>query len=129
MLEIDEKNEISFLFTDDVTIKRLNSKYRGIDQATDVLSFAFEEGNDVFPSVGANRILGDIIISVETAKRQAIQENHNVEWEIVILLVHGILHLLGYDHIKEKEFNLMHKKEIEILERLTNLKSYTFDHS
>ena len=73
--------------------------------------------------------MGDIIISVETAQRQAIDENHSVEWEIVILLVHGILHLLGYDHITEKEFNLMNKKEAEILERLSNFKSNTLDHS
>ena len=121
LLGIDERNEISFLFTDDAMIKSLNSKYRSIDQATDVLSFAFEEGKDTFPSVGVNRILGDIIISIETAKRQAIEANHSLEWEIIILLVHGILHLLGYDHVKEKEFNLMHKKEVEILERLVML--------
>jgi len=121
ILGIDKKNEISFLFTDDAGIKELNSKYRGINKATDVLSFAFEEDDcDMFPVLGDVKILGDIIISTETARRQAKEANHDIEREIAILMVHGILHLLGYDHIKDEEYGLMHEKELEIIEKLDN---------
>ena len=117
-LEIDEKTEVSILFTDDKFITRLNHKYRGIKKATDVLSFNFEDEDSSFPTVGENKILGDIIISVETAQKQANKLNHNIDREIVVLLIHGLLHLLGYDHIEDNDYKKMHKKENEILNNI-----------
>ena len=114
-LEVDEKTEVSILFSDDDFIKGLNNKYRGINKTTDVLSFCFKEDDYSFPAVGENKILGDIIISVETAKMQADRLKHSVEREITTLLIHGLLHLLGYDHIEDKDYKIMHKKEKEIL--------------
>jgi len=96
----------------------LNHKYRGIKKATDVLSFNFEDEDSSFPTVGENKILGDIIISVETAQKQANKLNHNIDREIVVLLIHGLLHLLGYDHIEDNDYKKMHKKENEILNNI-----------
>ena len=118
---MDEKIEVSIFFTDDEMIRELNHKYREINKPTDVLSFAFEDDEDSFPLVGENRILGDIIISVETAQRNAQEANHSLEWEINILILHGLLHLLGYDHLKDKDYELMHKKELEILNKMKSM--------
>ncbi len=118
---MDEKIEVSIFFTDDEMIRELNHKYREINKPTDVLSFAFEDDEDSFPLVGENRILGDIIISVETARRNAQEANHSLEWEINILILHGLLHLLGYDHLKDKDYELMHKKELEILNKMKSM--------
>ena len=118
---MDEKIEVSIFFTDDEMIREFNHKYRKINKPTDVLSFAFEDNEDSFPLVGENRILGDIIISVETARRNAQEANHSLEWEINILILHGLLHLLGYDHLEDKEYELMHKKELEILDKMKSM--------
>ena len=118
---MDEKIEVSIFFTDDEMIRELNHKYREINKPTDVLSFAFEDDEDSFPLVGENRILGDIIISVETARRNAQEANHSLEWEINILILHGLLHLLGYDHLEDKEYELMRKKELEILNKMKSM--------
>ena len=118
---MDEKIEVSIFFTDDEMIRELNHKYRAINKSTDVLSFAFEDDEASFPLVGENRILGDIIISVETARRNAQEASHSLEWEINILILHGLLHLLGYDHLEDKEYELMHKKELEILDKMKSM--------
>lgn len=83
--------------TDDKTIRELNRAYREKDKPTDVLSFPISE------EVGGWTVLGDIVISVDTAKRQAEYIGHSLEEEIKRLLVHGFLHLLGYDHELGKE--------------------------
>jgi probable rRNA maturation factor len=113
-LKVDEKTEISILFTDDKFIKSLNKKYRGINKSTDVLTFNLEEGDLKFPEVDKNKLLGDIIISVETAQRQAYNLNHNLEKELMILLIHGLLHLIGYDHEEDRDNKIMQVKEKEI---------------
>jgi len=87
-----ENVEVSIYITDDPTIRKLNKTYRGKDKPTDVLSFPFGE------KVGNTLILGEIIISWDTAKRQAKELGHSVEDEIKRLLAHGFTHLLGYDH-------------------------------
>ena len=79
--------------TDDETIKELNKNFRGKDKATDVLSFPMEENN----------MLGDIVISADTAKRQAADADIPLERETAFLYIHGLLHLLGYDHEKSTE--------------------------
>ena len=114
-LKVDDRIEISVLFTDDKFIRLLNNKYRGIDKPTDVLSFSLQEGAVKSPEVESDKLLGDIIISLETAQRQADTLNHSVEKELTVLMIHGLLHLTGYDHEEDKDYKIMREKEIEIL--------------
>ncbi len=114
-LKVDEETEISVLFTDDKFIRSLNNKYRGIDKPTDVLSFSLKEGAVKSPDVESDKLLGDIIISVETAQRQADNLNHSMEKELTVLLIHGLLHLTSYDHEEDKDYKIMREKESETL--------------
>ena len=107
--------ELSIVLCDDATIHPLNRDYRGKDKPTDVLSFAQREGEFAFLE---DNLLGDVIISMETTRRQADERGHSVETELRVLLVHGILHLLGYDHIVDDEAEIMEAKEREILRLL-----------
>ena len=108
--------ELSLLLCDDDTIHPLNRDYRGKDKPTDVLSFAQREGEFAFVD---DNLLGDVIISMDTTVRQAAERNHSVETELRVLLVHGILHLLGYDHIEDDEAEIMEAKEREVLGLIT----------
>jgi probable rRNA maturation factor len=114
-LKVDEKTEVSVLFTDDKFIRTLNNKYRGIDKPTDVLSFSLQEGTFKSPEVESDKLLGDIIISMEAAQRQADNLNHSIEKELAVLLIHGLLHLTGYDHEKNEDYKIMREKESEML--------------
>lgn len=107
--KIRGKKIVSITFTDDEFIRRLNRMYRGKDKATDVLSFSMEEEN----------LLGDVIISKEQAKRNTKRFNVNFENEILRLVAHGTLHLLGYDHWRKKDRVLMQKKEEELLRKVS----------
>lgn len=109
-----ENAQLSMVFCDDSAIQDLNKEYRGKDEPTDVLSFPMELENFV-PEI---RMLGDIVISMDTAKRQAEEFGHSVMAEIVILMIHGILHLHGYDHIEEEDCKIMRPREAEILNYL-----------
>lgn len=117
--EVDDLAEVSLMFTDDETIHEMNREYRGIDRPTDVLSFALEEGEEeeIYGGPEEN-LLGDIIISVETAARQAEEYGHSVEREMAFLALHGMLHLLGYDHMEEEERQQMRAQEEAILASL-----------
>ncbi|OFW52786.1 MAG: rRNA maturation RNase YbeY [Actinobacteria bacterium RBG_13_35_12] len=114
-LKVDEKTEVSILFTDDKFIRSLNNKYRGIDKSTDVLSFSLWEGSVITPESESNKLLGDIIISVETVQRQADNLSHSMEKELTVLLIHGLLHLTGYVHEEDKDDKIMREKETEML--------------
>ena len=103
--------ELSMVLCTDAFIRRLNKQYRGKDQPTDVLSFAMQEGQ----KVGEATVLGDLILSVDTARRQATEQGHRVEEELRILLVHGLLHLLGYDHIRAEDAVRMRAEEARLL--------------
>lgn len=121
--ELNMDPEISLLLVDDQEIQSLNNTYRGINHPTDVLSFAMEdeiEGEDVpkFMILEENNILGDIVISLETAQRQAEEYGHSLEREMGFLTVHGMLHLLGYDHCTESESVKMRAQEEKILLQL-----------
>ena len=98
-----ENSELSVTLTNDEKIHWLNKTYRGIDRPTDVLSFAFRESDE--PEIFGETVdvLGDIIISVERAQAQAEEFGHSFLREIIFLEVHGLLHLLGYDHIEDAE--------------------------
>jgi len=96
--------EMSIIFTDNEQIQALNKEYRAQDRATDVLSFAFNEGEDAFVyPADAMMPLGDVFISVERAREQADSYAHSLERELVFLALHGFLHLLGYDHLNEAD--------------------------
>ncbi len=89
--------ELSVLLTDDSEIRSLNHQYRGIDRPTDVLSFSQLEG-DTIPHANGPLILGDIVISLDRAREQAKDLDVSVEEELRRLFIHGLLHLVGYDH-------------------------------
>lgn len=112
--------EIDVTLVDDNAIHEINKEHRNIDSPTDVLSFPLGENGvyDTNPQTGA-KMLGDIVISVETAFRQADFYGHGIEREIAFLTVHSMLHLLGYDHVNGGlEQEIMREKEEAILETL-----------
>jgi probable rRNA maturation factor len=117
VFEIDRREgEISVLLADDEAVRKLNLEYRGIDGPTDVLSFALYEGDIPDPQP---QIWGDIVISVETAARQAESVGSSLESEIGRLLIHGALHLFGYDHEgPESGAREMQKMEEKVLTAL-----------
>ncbi|GBF33761.1 metal-dependent hydrolase YbeY [Desulfocucumis palustris] len=107
---IDPGAEISVVFVDNDYIRQLNREYRGIDSPTDVLSFALEEGEPM-PDSGEERILGDVVLSLERAEEQSREYGHGFMREVAYLTAHGALHLLGYDHGTEDQRNIMRQKE------------------
>jgi rRNA maturation RNase YbeY len=110
------ESELSVLFIGDRAMRTLNLRYRGRDETTDVLSFSMREGR--FPFIRPE-MLGDIVISLPVAVRQARREGHTIVNEIDRLLVHGLAHLLGYDHERSpREARRMRRKEHELLKRL-----------
>ena len=104
--------ELSVALVDDATIRGLNKEYRGYDKPTDVLAFALREG-EAFAAV-ADEPIGDVIISVPTAARQATKARRALLDEVTMLLGHGILHLLGYDHATKAEEIVMKAKTAEL---------------
>jgi len=109
-----EEAEVSLVFVDDSYMARLNKQYRNMDGPTDVLSFAMQEGQPM-PDGGEELVLGDVIISLETAGRQAAEYGHSLLREVAFLTAHGVLHLLGYDHGDAEEAALMREKEKKIM--------------
>ena len=111
------KSEISILFIDDMEMRILNKRYRGKDKTTDVLSFPqISDFKSAIRNPQFAILLGDVVISLETAKRQAKESGHPFNREVIILLTHGILHLLGYDHEGDKKKAVeMRRKEKELM--------------
>jgi rRNA maturation RNase YbeY len=116
--------ELGILFVGDQRMRSLNRRYRGNDRTTDVLAFAMREARTLHalrraqgrPALLTPDLLGDVVISVPTAWRQAIEAGRSLNEELTCLLVHGILHLCGYDHERsEKEARRMHRRERMIL--------------
>lgn len=130
--EVKIPYQISLLFVDNEEIKEINRETRGIDKATDVLSFPMLDypKDKVFKEVykdtkfneiyldGEELVLGDMVLSLERAKEQSIEYNHSFNREVCYLVVHSILHLLGYDHMEDEEKKRMRKREEEILGNL-----------
>ncbi len=118
--------EFSISFVDDVEMRGLNRDYRNLDRTTDVLSFAMNEGAELLlpeDSEGFATPMGDVVISLETARRQATKMKHSLRREIATLLVHGTLHLLGYDHTgssaaEKKAAKVMRKKQDDLINAL-----------
>jgi probable rRNA maturation factor len=114
-----DQGEVTLVVAHDDLLRQLNRDYRGIDEPTDVLSFAAQEeaeGQDVFISAPeAQNYLGDVVISFPTAERQAAAVGHSVADELCLLTVHGVLHLLGYDHASPDEEADMWARQSQIL--------------
>ena len=118
---LTEQTEVDITIVDDEEIHRLNREYRDVDRPTDVLSFALDEGSDDEPELldaPEEHLLGDIIISAERAQRQGEEFGHGLTREMVYLAVHGLLHLLGYDHMVEEDKVIMRAKEEEALREI-----------
>lgn len=117
-----EKALVNIIIVDNVEIRKINKEYRGIDRETDVISFALED-DDTFIELPI-RVLGDIYISIDKVKSQAIEYGHSEKREICFLTVHGILHLLGYDHMNPDEEKIMFDKQDKILMELGIRRDY-----
>ena len=130
--EVNCRYQISLLFVDNDGIREINRETRNIDRATDVLSFPMLDYpnkkffKDVYMDYkfdetfldGDELVLGDIVLSLERALEQSEEYNHSYKREVSYLVVHSILHLLGYDHMEEDDKLIMRKREEEILEKL-----------
>lgn len=112
--------ELSVTFVDNEKIQEINREYRDKDRPTDVISFAMEEMGEgeieIHYEDDAPRMLGDIIISIQKAQEQAEEYGHSVKRELGFLALHGLLHLLGYDHENEADEKVMFDKQKEILD-------------
>lgn len=115
---------ISITLTTPNMIRNLNKEYRNIDKETDVLSFPMYEKSEIDEMVEkqekniVQEVLGDVVISIDRVEKQAIEYNHSFERELSYMLVHGFYHLMGYDHIEEKDKIIMRPKEEQILNKL-----------
>ncbi|MEA5579936.1 rRNA maturation RNase YbeY [Nodularia harveyana UHCC-0300] len=113
--------EIGLRLTDDAEVQSLNAQYRDQDKPTDVLSFAALEVDfpDIPEMVGAPLYLGDIVISINTAQRQAVQQGHTLPTELAWLAAHGLLHLLGWDHPDEEQLMQMIQQQVILLKKIS----------
>ncbi|MBE5819361.1 MAG: rRNA maturation RNase YbeY [Clostridiales bacterium] len=115
----NKKLTVNVTLTNPKKIQELNKQYRNIDKTTDVLSFPMFEKEELVNLDNKNYyILGDIVISIEKVKEQAVEYEHSFERELSYMVVHGFCHLLGYDHIEEEDKKVMRKKEEEILAKI-----------
>ncbi len=110
----ERRSALSLTLVNDEAIRSLNRDYRGKDRATDVLSFALD-GDGQAP---AERLLGDVVISVDTARRQAAGYDASLQRELYRLLIHGILHLLGHDHEAANERRIMEREERKLADAI-----------
>ena len=117
---LDREVTVSLVVTDDPGIQGLNRQFRGVDAPTDVLAFPAEQADDFVSPAELPSHLGDVVISHPRAEEQALEAGHRTEMEMAILAVHGLLHLLGYDHRDEAGRAEMWAAQDRILERLSN---------
>jgi probable rRNA maturation factor len=110
------KAELAILLTSDAAIRRLNARYRGKDKPTDVLSFPAWSPEE--PPLGRSVMLGDVIIAYGTSARDAKAEAKPLGAHVMHLVVHGVLHLLGYDHMRDEDAAVMERLEIAVLKKL-----------
>ena len=119
----NSKLYVSITLTNPENIHKINKEYRNVDRETDVLSFPMFEKREIEQKIENNEfehedVLGDIVISIEKVKGQAIEYGHSFEREFAYMLVHGFYHLMGYDHIEEKDKKEMRQKEEIVLDKL-----------
>lgn len=119
--------EVELVITGDTTIRKLNRTYRGVDRTTDVIAFALSQSANkeaesfIMPPDGVIH-LGEIVISYPQAKRQAEEQRHTLECELALLIAHGVLHLLGYDHELPEDKKKMRALETKILNEIETKK-------
>lgn len=118
--------EVSLVLADDAMVRDLNRDWRGKDKPTNVLSFPAE---DDFPMPKAPRLLGDIVLAQETVAREALEQCKSFDHHLSHLVLHGLLHLLGYDHMEEREAEEMEALEIELLAAMDIPDPYGDDHT
>ena len=112
--QIPEEAEVDLLFVDNDAIREMNREYRDKDSATDVLSFPMYEADEEIDDE-EEILFGDIVISLERAEEQRQEYGHSLEREVMYLLVHGLLHLAGYDHMEEEDKKEMRAQEEKLL--------------
>lgn len=112
----DAQGDITIELTNDAVIHGFNRDYRGVDRPTDVLSFPSFEGEELITPPDGH--LGDIMISIETAARQAAELGHSTERELVFLAIHGTLHVLGFDHMSPEDEEIMTAEQRKILAKI-----------
>lgn len=108
---------LTLVVADDETLRTLNRAYLGIDAPTDVLSFGGESPDFVSPP-DADVYLGDVVIAYPRAKAQASAAGHPIEAELALLVIHGVLHLLGYDHVNPEDKAVMWERQADVLSKL-----------
>ena len=116
-LDIQDDLELSVIFVDDKRIHEINREYRQIDRSTDVISFDLEDSEQYYIE-GMPRKIGDIFISIDHAKMQAEEYGHSFYREMCFLFTHGLLHLLGFDHMNEEDEKVMFGRQKTILDAL-----------
>lgn len=119
LLEVDSNYEIDVSLVDEETIHAINRDYRNVDRVTDVISFAFNDDKDPKDQIKGKdslRMLGEILICLPQAKRQAASIGNSIDRELSFLFVHGLLHLLGYDHQTKEDEEKMFPLQEKILE-------------
>lgn len=113
--EVAEETELSLIVTDDEAVRKLNRRFRGVDAPTDVLAFGAEVEEQFVSAPESPPYLGDVVISYQRALAQAAELGHAVAEELALLVVHGVLHLLDYDHREEAAAQKMREREERIL--------------
>lgn len=113
---VREGAQLSVVFVDDESMRRLNREYRRLNRATDVLAFPMTEGGRHEDAPEGGLLLGDVVISLERAACNAERNGNGLEEEVRLLVVHGVLHILGYDHSNKKERGRMRRRQEEIIE-------------
>lgn len=111
--KLDVKGMFSITFIGDESMHDMNLTYRGVDRTTDVLSFALRDSKDSFKS--EIELLGDIFVSIPKMESQAVEYGHSEKRELSFLVIHGLLHLLGYDHMEESDEKVMFRLQEEVL--------------
>jgi len=116
--QVEEPCELAVVVTDDRALHELNRRHRGVDAPTDVLAFADETRGPFIGAPGLPRYLGDVIVSFQRAQAQAAEAGHDVQAELQLLVVHGVLHLLGYDDLAQEERAEMWAAQARVLQAL-----------
>ena len=125
-LALSDDYELSVTFVRSRTIHTINRDYRGIDRPTDVISFAIRDDME-FEMVEGMNDLGDIFINIDYARKQAKQYGHSYRREIAFLFTHGMLHCLGYDHMKEEDEKVMFALQDEILDPVIDINGESYE--
>lgn len=117
-LDITKEYSVSLIFTDAKEIHEINRSYRNIDRPTDVISFAMMDSENDYEMPEGENELGDIFISIDAVREQAESYGHSVRREVCFLFTHGLLHLLGYDHMNEEDEKVMFQIQDVIIDEI-----------